>query len=140
MSTPRRSKRLNTRAYKAAAVAKKEEAAKQDKILVSFFRSEGLEKHHAKQMAKWEYESHYNSFTLSWLEDTAKRQLAEDCKSAEPDSSLYRELVEGCVRYASLEYDRAVASFKEGHPRIEEAFRTLLKWDDELKLLSGDCD
>lgn len=140
MSFPRRSKRLNTHAYKAAAVAKNEEAAKQDKMLLSFIRDEALEKHYAKQMAEYEYESHHDSFTLSWFEDTAKWQLAEDCKSPDPDSSLYRELVEGCVRYASLEYERAVTSFKEGHPRIEKALGTLLKWDDELKLLSGDCD
>ena len=136
----RRSRRLNTEAYKAATQAKKSSAQAEDKELSAYLKSEALKRSHAKNRLFMEYYRHPTFVNLRMAENKARQQLVLDCASPSPDSSVYRSLVQDCILLASLEYQRAVDTLKPKDRRIEHALDKLFLWDAELKLLNGECD
>ena len=141
---PRRSARLNTEVYKLDAEARQCYLNYEDAQLGAYLKSEAFKRSMAKNRLRREQErpywSHPFAIAVRLAEVKANQQLVKDCTTADPDSSVYRKLVQECIRLSAIEYQRTVAECKPGDWRIDYTRNRLFKWDDELKLLNGERD
>jgi hypothetical protein len=127
----RRSKRLNTDAYKANAEAKKADAFAQDKEVSAYLKSEALKRSHVKSKLIMEHYMHpdyialHNAEVKAWLK---YGDLVDSGTSAQ-HCPEYKDLVQECIDLAEKERARACAN-KIG---ITDAMLTVLEWEEEMK-------
>lgn len=115
---PRRSARLNTESYKLNAEARKSYLEYEDAQLRGYLKSEAFKRSIAKNRYMRELERTYwsrpSAITLMHAKAKATQQAYNNYTTGNPDRCIYREMV--------------------------QEFYRLFKWNDELKLLSADCD